>query len=160
MYPHPAALLTRIILSSLGLVFSILLPIIYGYKPSYSQYVEDSYILFTSTLIILSVGLFLHKNRKWLIPSFSLILTAAFDMYGFPIIHYTAAFFFFTSASYAMLNDKRISGFGRVSFAFYTLFVFDLIIFEFIQILIISLFHIFYVIRTRNLMRERNSQDT
>ncbi len=157
MYPHPVALLVRMILSFSGLIFSILFPIIYGYKQSYSQYYLDSPIFLTATLVALAIGLFMHKNTKWLIPSFTLLLVASFNMYEFPIIHYTAAFFFFLGSSYAMLNDKRISGFGRVSFALYTLFICDLIVFEFFQIVMLSCFHIVYAIKTYNLMKEKNS---
>ena len=157
MYPHPIALLVRMLLSVTGIIFSIVFPLIYGYRESYSQYFTDNSILLTCTLISLAIGLFMHKNNKWLIPSFSLLFVAVFNMYDFPIMHYTFAFLFFLGSSYAMFNDKRIGGFGRLSFILYPLLIFDLIVFEFFQIFILSLFHIIYVIKTYNLIREKNS---
>ena len=157
MYPHPAALLLRLLLSLCGIGFAVGFPIAYGLKESYSQYFEVDPVIFCCTLVLLSVGLFMHKNPRWLVPACSLMLVAAFDMFSMPIIHYTAAFIFFIFSSVAMYDDKRIGGFGRTSFALYPLLIFDLIYFEFVQVILLCLFHIFYIIKTFMLMVRKNS---
>ena len=157
MYPHPFALLIRLLLSLGGVAFAIGFPLVYGYKQSYSRYFEDDSLVFCSVLFLLAVGLFMHKNKKWTIPSGSLMLVASFDMFSMPIVHYSAAFVFFLFSSLAMLGDKRINGFGKVSFLLYPLLFWDLIFFELFQVLIICLFHIVYIIKTFFLMRRKNS---
>ena len=157
MYPHPVALLLRLLLSLTGLGFAIGFPLIYGYKESYSRYFEDNALFFCATLFLLSLGLFMHRNKKWGIPAGSLMLVAAFDMYSMPFIHYLAAGIFFVFSSLAMLGDKRIGGFGKASFLLYPLLFWDLIFFEFCQVGIICLFHIIYIIKTFFLMAKKNS---
>ena len=157
MYPHPTALLLRMILSLCGIGFALGFPFKYGYRESYSQYFETDPITFCLVLFMLSAGLFLHKNNKWIIPAVSLVLVAAFDMFSMPLIHYTAALIFFVFSSIAMYEDKRIGGFGKLSFICYPLLVCDLIWFESVQIILICLFHIFYIIKTFSLMMRKNS---
>ena len=146
----------RLILSLIGLFFALGMPIFCGYEESYSRYYEAYPYIFGITLLILSGGLFLHRNTEWKIPAQSLMIVALFNMYDFPVIHYSAAIVFFVGATYAMWNDKRVSYFGRISLFFYLLFVLDLIWFELVQIILICLFHIIYIFRMYRVHFDRN----
>ena len=74
-------------------------------------------------------------------------MLALFNMHDFPFIHHSSAVIFFLSATYAMWNDKRVGGFGRVSLCIYPLFLIDLLWFEMIQVLLICSFHLVYTIK-------------
>ena len=58
-------------------------------------------------------------------------------------------------STYAMWNDKRVDGFGKLSLMFYLLFFVDLLVFEMVQVLLICTFHLIYVIRMFNVKVEK-----
>ncbi len=145
--PSYLNLWTRFILSSLGILFMIGLPVVFGYKESYSRYYIECSLLYIAVFNILAIGLFIHKNREWTYPSFFLVTLALFNMHEFPFIHYSAAVGFFITSTYAMWNDKRVSGFGRSSLFAYPLLLFDLIWFVGIQVSLVCSFHLVYILK-------------
>ena len=153
--PSKLNLCTRLILVILGILSIIVLPIIYGWEGSYSQYYQYIPLGFTTIFSILSIGLYIHSNNEWKISAMALICLSIFDMYRFPLLHYSCAIFFFIFATFAMWNDKRVSGFGKLSLSLYPLIFFSLMIFELIQVLIICSFHLIYVIRLLNTKIEK-----
>ena len=153
--PSKFNLSTRLILVILGIVSILLLPIVFGWEESYSQYYKYMPIGFTTIFSTLSIGLFIHSNGEWRLPAIFLILLSVFDMYKFPIIHYGSAIFFFCLSTYAMWNDKRVGGFGKLSLLLYFIFFFDLLIFELVQVIIICTFHLIYVIKMFNVKIEK-----
>lgn len=154
------SLWVRLILSFIGVIFAAAMPLLWGYKESYSRYYANNEVIFVGMLALLAGGLFLHKNKEWALPSQSLLTLAIFNMFDFPILHYSAAIIFFISATYAMWNDKRVSYFGRISLMFYPIFVFDLLWFELIQILVICVFHIINIIKMFRLKIDRKILDS
>lgn len=140
-------LFIRLVLSVLGLFSIVLFPILFGVLDSYSSYYKFSPILFTSLFSTLAIGLFIHSNVEWKYPAIMLILLSVFNMYDHPLIHYSAAILFFISSTYSMWNDKRVSGFGKVSILLYPVFFMDLLIFEMFQIFLICMFHLMYILR-------------
>ena len=54
-----------------------------------------------------------------------------------------------------MWNDKRVSGFGKLSLSLYPIIFFSLMIFELVQVLIICTFHLIYIIRLLNTKVEK-----
>ena len=153
--PSKLNLCTRLILVILGILSIILLPIIYGWEGSYSQYYQYIPLGFTTIFSTLSVGLYIHSNNEWKISAMALICLAIFDMYQFPIIHYGCAIFFFIFSTFAMWNDKRVGGFGKISLALYPTIFFNLMVFEIIEVLLICSFHLIYIIRLLNTKMEK-----
>ena len=145
----------RLILVILGIISIILLPIIYGWEESYSQYYKYLPIGFTLIFSTLSIGLYVHSNNEWKISAMALICLAIFDMYRFPLLHYSCAIFFFVFATFAMWNDKRVSNFGKISLFLYPLIFYSLMIFEIIQVILICGFHLLYVVRLLNTKVEK-----
>ena len=131
------------------------LPLVFGYKESYSRYYTDAPIFFTAIFNVLALGMHLHRNKEWFYPSIFLITLALFNMHDFAFVHYTAAIAFFFSSTYAMWNDKRVPWFGRISLAFYWVWLFDLIWFEMIQVILICIFHVVYTFRMMALKKEK-----
>ena len=142
--PSYVNLITRFILTLIGLGAMSGLPLYFGWEQSYSRYYTHSPILFTVIFNTLAIGLLIHRNNEWKYPSFFLILLALFNMHDFPIIHYSSAVIFFITSTYAMWNDKRVSGFGRVSLFGYLLFFGGLMMFEVFQVFLVCLFHLLY----------------
>ena len=130
--PSYLNLWARLLLILLGMIVSMIaLPIIFGVKESYSRYYTDSPLMFTTVFNILAMGLLIHRNKEWSYPSMFLIILALFNMHDFPFIHYSSAILFFFSSTYAMWNDKRVGGFGRISLcALILYFLVDLLWFE------------------------------
>ena len=153
--PNKFNLSTRLTLVILGILSIILLPIIYGWEESYSQYYQYSPLGFTIIFSILSVGLYVHTNNEWKISAMALICLAVFDMYRFPILHYSCAIFFFIFATFSMWNDKRVNGFGKLSLTLYPIIFFNLMVFEIIQVFLICSFHLLYVVRVWNTTIEK-----
>jgi hypothetical protein len=133
----------------------IALPIMFGYKESYSRYYTDCPLLFTSVFNVLAMGLLIHRNKEWTYPSIFLITLALFNMHDFAFIHYTSAIAFFFSSTYAMWNDKRVPWFGRASLIFYSLWFFDLMIFEMVEVILICIFHLVYTFKMFDLKTEK-----
>lgn len=153
--PSRFNLCTRLILVLIGIVSIILLPAILGWESSYSQYYQYIPVVFTTIFSILSIGLYIHSNNQWRVPSVALICLTVFDMFNFPLLHYSCAIFFFMFATFAMWNDKRVSGFGRVSLLLYPIIFFNLMAFEITQILIICGFQLLYIIKLLNAKIEK-----
>jgi amino acid transporter len=153
--PSYLNLYTRFILTSIGIVFMIALPIMFGYKESYSRYYTDCPLLFTSVFNVLAMGLLIHRNKEWTYPSIFLITLALFNMHDFAVIHYTSAIAFFLSSTYAMLNDKRVPWFGRTSLCLYVLWFFDLMWFEMVQVILVCVFHLVYTFKMFDLKTQK-----
>ena len=153
--PSKFNLSTRLILVILGIVSIILLPIVFGWEESYSQYYKYMPVGFTAIFSTLSIGLYIHSNNEWKISAMALICLSIFDMYRFPVIHYSSAVFFFIFATYAMWNDKRVGGFGKLSLALYPLFFINLLIFEMVEVLLICFFHLIYIVKIFNTKVEK-----
>lgn len=140
-------LFTRLVLSVSGVCSMFLFPMLFGRLDSYSSYYSYSPILFTSLFSILAIGLYIHSNIQWRYPAALLILLSIFNMYDYPIIHYTSAILFFISSTYSMWNDKRVGGFGKVSLLLYPMFFIDLLVFEMFQVAVMCTFHLLYIIK-------------
>lgn len=156
--PSYLNLWTRFILTTVGILFMIGLPLVFGYKESYSRYYTECPLLYVAVFNVLAIGLFIHKNKEWTYPSLFLVTLALFNMHEFPFIHYSAAIGFFLTSTYAMWNDKRVSGFGRASTLAYPLLLFDLIWFESIQVLLVCIFHLVYTLKMMNLKKEKKKR--
>ena len=153
--PSYLTLCTRFILSLLGLITVFIYPLSFGWEGSYSRYYSFSPLLFTILFSSLAIGLLVHSNKEWRLPAIFLIILSVFNMYDYPILHYGSAIFFFTTSTYAMWNDKRVSGFGKLSLSLYPLIFFSLMIFELIEVLIICSFHLIYIVRLLNTKIEK-----
>lgn len=132
-----------------GLVFAILMPVMYGIESSYSMYDLHNPILLGVSLAILGFGLYLHKSNKWIVPSIALICVAMFDI-SYPNVHNTCAFIFFLSSTWVLLLDEKFTRLGYYSLAVYgTLLIPDygLFWFELLQISIVAFYHIAYAYR-------------
>lgn len=145
--PSYLTLCTRFILSLLGLITVFIYPLSFGWEGSYSRYYSFSPLLFTILFSSLAIGLLVHSNKEWRLPAIFLIILSVFNMYDYPILHYGSAIFFFTTSTYAMWNDKRVSNFGKISLLGYPLIMFGLMTFEIFQIVILSLFHLLYILK-------------
>ena len=140
-------LITRLILSAGGIFAMFIFPSLFGRLDSYSSYYQHSPILFTLVFSILAVGLYIHSNIEWRYPAVLLIILSTFNMHDFPGLHYSSAILFFLSSTYSMWNDKRVSGFGKLSALLYTLFFIDLLVFEAAQVILICIFHLIYIFK-------------
>jgi hypothetical protein len=145
--PSYLTLCTRFILSLVGLVTVIIYPLCFGWEGSYSRYYSFSPSLFTILFTTLAIGLLVHSNKEWRLPAIFLIILSIFNMYDYPILHYSSAIFFFITSTYSMWNDKRVSNFGKISLLGYPLIMFGLMTFEIFQIVILSLFHLLYILK-------------
>ena len=145
--PSYLTLCTRFVLSLVGLITVIAYPLCFGWEGSYSRYYSYSPLLFTILFSTLAIGLLIHSNREWSLPAFSLIILSIFNMFDHPILHYGSAIIFFITSTYAMWNDKRVNNFGKISLLGYPLILFGLMTFEIFQIVILSLFHLLYILK-------------
>tara|TARA_R110002153_G_scaffold64821_4_gene173725 strand:+ start:9760 stop:10251 length:492 start_codon:yes stop_codon:yes gene_type:complete len=162
MLPSYKNIVSKLIISIYGLLFAGGMPILYGIEMSYSRYYLHDALLLGISLALLSIGLWLHKNSKWTIPSLALLFVAMFDM-DYPSIHNVSAFIFFISSSWVIFLDDRFTRLGYYSLITYSLLLIPqngLFWFEMIQIVIISGYHGLYSYRMlkTKLMREANDQ--
>ena len=142
--PSLPDLWVRFSLVLLGVTWTIGLPIIFGFKKSYSEYHADSPFLFSVIFCVLAVGMLTHRDKRWVFPSIFLIFVTLLNMHDFPFAHHASAVVFFLSSTYVMWNDKQAIGFGGVSLCTYLLFLISAFWFEMIQILLICFFHLVY----------------
>ena len=140
--PSYLNLWTRFSLVLLGVTWMIGLPIVCGFRESYSRYHAEFPFIFTAIFCILAMGILTHRNREWICPSVFLILVTLFNMNDFPFMHHACAIAFFPSATYAMWNDKRVGGFGLGSLCVYPLILISAFWFEMIQVLLVLIFHL------------------
>lgn len=145
--PSYLTLVMRFILTFIGLVSMIVYPFYFGWEGSYSTYYSYSPLLFTILFSTLAIGLLIHSNKEWRIPAISLIILSVFNMYDYPVLHYGSAIVFFIMSTYAMWNDKRVSGFGKISLIGYPIIFTSLMDFEVFQIALLLLFHFIYIIK-------------
>ncbi len=145
--PSYLTLFVRLILTLTGLITVIAYPVYFGWEESYSRYYSYSPLMFTILFSTLAIGLLIHSNKEWRFPAIFLIVLSVFNMYDYPILHYGSAIFFFITSTYAMWNDKRVNGFGKISLIGYILICMGLMAFEVFQILILLLFHLIYILK-------------
>ena len=126
-----------------AMAYAIGLPIIFGIQDSYSSYHGNSPDWFTIATIIVTTGLWLHRSREWEIPAGALIAVSLFNMFDWPIIHFTAAIIFFVSATAIMMRDKRYGLYGIISLMFYPILMTQggLFWFEATQIILVAAYH-------------------
>jgi hypothetical protein len=141
-----------------ALLYIITLPAMYGILPSYSSYyllADGWYALATSAV---ALGMWMHRDIKWSVPSYALVGIALFNYVDYYIIHHILAFIFFVSSTYIMYKDKRYGRFGDVSITWYVLLVLPggIFWFEAIQAVLIVAFHMSYV---RRLWRVRTEKE-
>lgn len=162
MLPSYKNIFSRILISTYGVFFALIMPILYGIENSYSSYYLHDPLLLGTSLSLLGIGLWLHRNHKWTLPAIALVIVAIFDMRN-PEIHNTFAFIFFLSSSWVIFLDDRFKRLGWYSLLTYSLLVIEntgIFWFEFVQIIMISCYHIAYaykMLKTK-LMREANDQ--
>jgi len=159
MLPSYKNIFSRLTISSYGLLFTFLMPFLYGIEDSYSMYHLHNPLLLKVSLAILGIGLWLHKNDRWTVPAIALVCVGIFDV-SYPMTHNISAFLFFLSSSYIIFTDERISRLGYYSLLIYPLLLIPqqgLFWFEFFQTIIISIYHILYAIKILKLKIIRKS---
>jgi len=149
----------RFALCAYALLYTICLPLLLGIENSYSDYHNLIPIVFPIITIGVSLGLWLHRNHKWKLPAFLLVIIACFNNSDWGFIHNTAAILFFILSTYNMIGDKRFRFFGIISLIAYPLLFLkseeSLFIFEAVQIPILSTYHLFRVIYLLNLKNKQ-----
>jgi len=129
----------------------------FGILPSYSSYYEVGDIYFTLATSFMALGLWLHKDLKWTVPAYALVGVALFNCVDWPTLHNILAVIFFLSSTYIMFNDKRYPMYGTISIYWYVLLGLHngVFWFEVVQTLIISTFHIRYVLEWMRVRTEK-----
>lgn len=147
----------RFALCAYALLYTICLPLLLGIENSYSDYHNLIPIVFPIITIGVSLGLWLHRNHKWKLPAFLLVIIACFNNNDWGFIHNTAAILFFILSTYNMIGDKRFRFFGILSLIAYPLLFLkseeSLFIFEAVQIPILSTYHlarVIYLLKLKN----------
>ena len=159
--PRYISIVGRMLIAIYGLVFAILMPVLYGIETSYSMYKLHNPVLLGISLAILGFGLYLHKNNKWVMPSIALISVAMFDM-DYPYIHNISAITFFLSSTWVLFLDEKASKLSYCSLGIYvTLLIpgYGLFWFELLQAAILTFYHIAYASRMLNIKAVRSKQD-
>ena len=159
--PRYINIFSRMLIAIYGLVFAIIMPILYGIETSYSMYYLHNPILLGISLVILGFGLYLHKSNKWIVPSIALICVSMFDI-DYPNIHNTCAVIFFLSSTWILFLDEKFARLGYYSLAVYgTLLIPDygLFWFELLQLTIVAFYHITYAFRMLNIKITRSNQN-
>ena len=139
----------------LGLFLPLFLGLIAGFdKPSFSSYyLTDAKLFFIVSLTIISLS-FVTLSKTWFIPCISLLVLTYFNCHDYNEIHQFAAHLFFASSTYLILKDKRFRGFGFLILLATPIVFFSIYYFELISVLLISIFHLFYmrlILKTKKL---------
>ena len=139
-----------------AIIYGVSLPMMFGISTSYSSYYTDAPMIFLIMTFVVSLGLWLHRNKEWEIPAMALMVVACFDCFRWPMIHNIAAMIFFISSTWIMLRDKRYGVWGRMSLIWYAILLMiedgGLFWFEMIQIILIATYHmrrVIHLIRLR-----------
>jgi hypothetical protein len=136
--------------SLLGTILGLLLPLFLGLiagfdKPSFSSYYfSDAKLFFIISLTIISLS-FVTLSKTWFIPCISLLILTYFNCHDYSEIHQFAAHIFFASSTYLILRDKRFRWIGFLILLTTPIVFFSIYYFELISVLLISIFHLFYM---------------
>jgi hypothetical protein len=95
-------------------------------------------------LTIISIS-FVTLSKTWFIPCISLLILTYFNCHDFSVIHQFAAHLFFDSSIYLILKDKRFKSIGILILLATPIVFFSIYYFELISVLLISIFHLFYI---------------
>jgi len=138
----------RLVACLYALAYLVIWPAMYGILPSYSSYYHMGGIYFTLATSMLAWALWIHRDQKWSLPAYALAGVALFNCVDYHILHNIFAIIFFLSSTYIMFNDKRYSIYGTLSLYWYIILGFQegIFWFEVSQVIIISAFHIKYVL--------------
>ena len=136
--------------SLLGTLLGLFLPLFLGFiagfdKPSFSSYYfSEAKLFFIISLTIISIS-FITLSKTWFIPCISLLILTYFNCHDFSVIHQFAAHLFFASSIYLILKDKRFKSIGILILLATPIVFFSIYYFELISVLLISIFHLFYI---------------
>ena len=72
-----------------------------------------------------------------------------FDAYNYEIIHHVAAINFFLICTYIMIRDKRFNNIGKSSLLLILLAFENILIYEALQVILISIFNVLYVFKIK-----------
>jgi hypothetical protein len=95
-------------------------------------------------LTIISIS-FVTLSKTWFIPCISLLILTYFNCHDFSVIHQFASHLFFASSIYLILKDKRFKSIGILILLATPIVFFSIYYFELISVLLISIFHLFYI---------------
>jgi len=136
--------------SLLGTLLGIFLPLFLGLiggfnKSSFSEYYfTDAKLFFIVSLTLISFS-FISLSKTWFVPAISLLVLTYFNHQTYSEIHQFAAHIFFASSIYLILRDKRFRGIGYLMLLTTPIVFFSIYYFELISVLLISIFHLFYM---------------
>jgi len=138
------------VFSTIGNILGFLLPILLGIfggfnEESFSRYYfTDAKLVFIVSLTIIAIS-FVTINRKWTVPSITLLLLTYFNCTDFALIHNLSAFIFFTHSIFLIYKDKRFKWISYCIFASIPILIFSIYYFELVSVLLISYFHFQYL---------------
>lgn len=145
--------------SLLGALLGIFLPLFLGLiggfdRSSFSEYYfTDAKLFFIVSLTIISFSFF-SLSKTWFVPAISLLVLTYFDYHNYNAIHQFASHIFFASSIYLTLRDKRFRVLGYLMLLTIPILSFSIYYFELISVLLISIFHLFYmrlILKTKKL---------
>jgi len=130
----------------LGFLLPILLGLIGGFnEKSFSRYYfTDAKLVFIVSLTIIAIS-FVTINRKWIVPSISLLLITYFNCTDYALIHNLSALIFFVHSTFLIHTDKRFKWISYCILASLPLLIFSIYYFELVSVLLISYFHFQYL---------------
>ena len=136
--------------SLLGTLLGLFLPLFLGFIAGFDQssfskyYFTNAKYIYLVSLTIISIS-FIALNKKWFIPSLSLMILTHFNCRDYEVIHNVSAFVFFVSSLMLIVNDKRYNYIGRYILTAIPLLFFSIYWFELVCVLLITIFHILYL---------------
>ena len=138
------------VFSIIGNILGFLLPILLGIfggfnEESFSRYYfTDAKLVFILSLTIIAIS-FVTINRKWTVPSITLLLLTYFNCTDFALIHNLSAFVFFTHSIFLIYKDKRFKWISYCILGSLPILIFSIYYFELVSVLLISYFHFQYL---------------
>ena len=138
------------VFSTIGNILGFLLPILLGVfggfdEKSFSRYYfTDAKLVFIVSLTIIAIS-FVTINRKWIIPSITLLLLTYFNCTDFALIHNLSAFVFFAHSIFLIYTDKRFKWISYCILGSLPLLILSIYHFELVSVLLISYFHFQYL---------------
>ena len=137
-------------LTLLGTLLGLFLPLILGFIGGFDQeafsmyYFTDAKLFFVFSLTLISLS-FVSLNRKWFIPSLSLLVLTYFNCIDFYQIHVRSTYIFFISSFVLMYQDKRFGFIGKLMIFSLPFYFYSIYVFELVAVMFITIFHLLYL---------------
>ena len=137
-------------LTLLGTSLGLFLPLILGFIGGFDQkafsmyYFTDAKLFFVFSLTLISLS-FVSLNRKWFIPSLSLLVLTYFNCVDFYKIHVISTYIFFISSFVLMYQDKRFGFIGKLMVFSLPFYFYSIYVFELVAVMFITIFHLLYL---------------